>query len=76
LISLNSNPDAVNALTVQKALAVAWQQVVNQKSETHVVKTIEEAVDFVHALDADVHVLVTGSLHLVGGILEVIDPLP
>jgi len=76
LISLGSNPAAVDALTVQKALAMAWQQGVDQKSETHVVKTIEEAVDFVRALDADVHVLVTGSLHLVGGILEVIDPLP
>ena len=76
MISLGSNPAAVDALTVQKALATAWQQSMDQKSETHVVKTIEEAVDFVRALDVDVHVLVTGSLHLVGGMLEVIDPLP
>jgi folylpolyglutamate synthase/dihydropteroate synthase len=36
-------------------------------------KTVEEAVDVVRSLEGDVCVLVTGSLHLVGGFLEVLE---
>lgn len=81
----------MEALTVQKALAETWRDV-DARTRTHVTKTIEEAVGFVRALSGEgegegegegggneginVHVLVTGSLHLVGGLLEVLDPNP
>lgn len=45
-------------------------------SQAHVVRTIEDAVTFVedlaHDLD-EVHVFVTGSLHLVGGALSILE---
>jgi folylpolyglutamate synthase len=73
LMSIGSDNAAVTALTVQKALANAWHQV-DQKAQTHVLKSIEEAIDVVHSLEGDVRVLVTGSLHLVGGFLEALEP--
>ncbi|KAA8910082.1 putative tetrahydrofolylpolyglutamate synthase [Sphaerosporella brunnea] len=73
LMSVGSDTAAVTALTVQKALASAWHDA-DQKAQTHVLKTVEEAVDMVRSLEGDVQVLVTGSLHLVGGFLEVLDP--
>jgi folylpolyglutamate synthase len=73
LMSVGSDTAAVTALTVQKALANAWHDV-DQKAQTHVLKTVEEAVEMVRSLEGDVCVLVTGSLHLVGGFLEVLEP--
>jgi len=73
LVSVGSDPDAITALTVQNALSRAWKDV-DREAQTHVVKTIEEAVGVVRSLDGDVHVLITGSLHLVGGVLEVLEP--
>ncbi|KAF8251137.1 FolC bifunctional protein [Wilcoxina mikolae CBS 423.85] len=72
LMSVGSDTAAVTALAVQKSLADAWHNV-DHNAQTHVMKTIEEAVDLVRSVDDDVQVLVTGSLHLVGGMLEVID---
>lgn len=72
-MSVGSDKDAVAALTVQKDLAKAWESV-EPKAQSHVFGTVQEAVEFARGLEGDVHVLVTGSLHLVGGFLEVIDP--
>jgi len=72
LMSVGSDTAAVTALTVQKSLADAWHNV-DHNAQTHVMRTIEEAVDLVRTVDGDIQVLVTGSLHLVGGMLEVID---
>jgi folylpolyglutamate synthase len=46
------------------------------KSAIHVLPSIEHAVSIIRELskdnaDASLHVLVTGSLHLVGGVIEV-----
>ncbi|KAI5790946.1 Mur ligase [Pyronema domesticum] len=71
LLSVGSDTAAVQALTVQKALATAWSEV-DPSTQTHAVATIEEAVEIAKS-EGDVQVLVTGSLHLVGGLLEVID---
>lgn len=73
MMSVGSDSDAITALTVQHSLSSAWKDV-DPKARTHVVKTIEEAVGVVRSLDGDVQVLTTGSLHLVGGVLEVLDP--
>lgn len=76
LMSVNTNSSDVEELKVQKELAEEWK-VIDGKAQVSVVKTIEEAVDLVRGAalqtDGQVTALVTGSLHLVGGLLEVIE---
>lgn len=74
LMSANTNADDVEALKVQKALAETWKKIDPTASVT-VVKTIEEAVDLARqtAQGQPATALVTGSLHLVGGFLEVLE---
>ncbi|PGH14055.1 hypothetical protein AJ80_06059 [Polytolypa hystricis UAMH7299] len=85
LVSVNTNSSDVEKLSVQKALAETWKQL-SPSTDVQVKCTIEEAVDFVRDLAASeakklgedkdgvaVSVLVTGSLHLVGGLLEVLE---
>jgi folylpolyglutamate synthase len=65
--------DDLMALKTQEELASAWRALVPSFPETklHVLPSIEHAVRVVRGLDPDVDVLVTGSLHLVGGVIEV-----
>ncbi|KAH4944813.1 folylpolyglutamate synthase [Parastagonospora nodorum] len=82
LVSINTNQQDVDTLAVQKALAHTWSDI-DSLAEVHVLKTIEEAVGTARTVarawaadagaDAEVMVLVTGSLHLVGGALEVLE---
>jgi folylpolyglutamate synthase len=76
LISVNTNKDDVDEMKVQKALATAWADI-DPKSEVKVERTIEEAVATVRQDSLEQGrekvVLVTGSLHLVGGLLEVLE---
>lgn len=84
LVSLNTDSQEVDRLQVQKTLADAWREI-DPSTEVEVKGTIEEAVEFVRQLaanenpegsgreDARVMTLVTGSLHLVGGFLEVLE---
>ena len=79
LMNLNSNTESIRELTVQKAIAKKWGDM-DSTTDIKVVGTIEEAVRSVRRLvdtrDAkagDVMALVTGSLHLVGGFLEVLE---
>lgn len=83
LISVNTNASDVAALKVQNHLAETWKQL-DPTTHVEVVRTIEEAVSLVRnfartqtTLEQDngrqVTALVTGSLHLVGGFLEVFE---
>lgn len=81
LISVNTNASDVDALKVQNNLADTWRAI-DPHVDVTVVRTIEEAVALVRAFsngrNADVNAgevttLVTGSLHLVGGFLEVLE---
>lgn len=74
LVSINTNKDDVNSLRVQQELAKTWDGI-DPKSEVHVVSTIEEAVAKARDISAGrkVEVLTTGSLHLVGGLIEVLE---
>jgi folylpolyglutamate synthase len=70
---------------VQKALAKTWSDI-DSTAEVKVLKTIEEAVTTARGIagdwarqvgaDAEVMVLITGSLHLVGGALEMLETHP
>lgn len=77
LTSINTNASDVETLSVQNALANTWRDV-DPSAEVKVVKTVEEAVTFARSVAAgenkeEVKVLVTGSLHLVGGVIEVLE---
>ena len=82
LVSINTNQQDVDSLAVQKALAKTWSEIDNT-AQVHVLRTIEEAVETARGVardyakdagaEAEVMVLVTGSLHLVGGALEVLE---
>lgn len=71
--------DTVTALTTQHEFADAWKQLVPvfPKEDSHVLTTIQDAVDLVGTLHdsaetgGDMDVLVIGSLHLVGGLIGV-----
>lgn len=87
LVSMNTNADDVDKLRVQKSLAQTWQAL-DPAAEVKVFATIEDAVDFTRVLAreartvsstddiAPVGTFVTGSLHLVGGFLDVIETKP
>lgn len=82
LVSINTNQQDVDTLAVQKALAATWAEM-DSLAEVHVLRTIEDAIGTARAVarnhakdagaDAEVMVLVTGSLHLVGGAIEVLE---
>lgn len=63
-------------MTTQQALASAWMALVPSfpQSHLHVLPSVEHAVKTVETLYLDsnvpLQILVTGSLHLVGGIIE------
>lgn len=65
-------------LTVQRSFADTWARLEEEegrKSEVRVLGSIEEAIEAVRSLKGEegVHALVTGSLHLVGGFLGVLE---
>lgn len=76
LVSMNTNKDDVNSLRVQRDLAEAWDEI-DPKAEVHVLGTIEEAVAKARELaeggEGRVEVMGTGSLHLVGGLIEILE---
>ncbi|KAF2705023.1 FolC bifunctional protein [Pleomassaria siparia CBS 279.74] len=83
LVSINTNQKDVDTLAVQKALAETWSEI-DPTASVNVLKTIEEAITTARTVsrdwsqeigngEAEVMVLITGSLHLVGGALEVIE---
>lgn len=74
LVSINTDSHAVETLMVQRELAQTWDEI-DPSATVHIFPTIEEAVskarDFGRTHKTDV--LVTGSLHLVGGVVEVLE---
>ncbi|KAF2656738.1 FolC bifunctional protein [Lophiostoma macrostomum CBS 122681] len=84
LVSMNTNQHDVDALSVQKALAATWSEIDSSATVT-VVKTIEDALNEARSVakgwvgqegrdgNDEVMVLITGSLHLVGGAIDVLE---
>ena len=76
LMSLNMSGTAIGALEVQKGLAETWRGI-DEQTKVEVKGTIEEAVEWCRGIardeDGEVMVFVTGSTHLVGGFLEVLE---
>jgi len=78
LTSINTNAADVQALSVQNALADTWKEV-DPSAKVEVVRTIEEAIGMARVISGSASTsespkaLVTGSLHLVGGLIEVLE---
>ncbi|KAL8782117.1 MAG: hypothetical protein Q9213_005687 [Squamulea squamosa] len=79
LISMNTDKEKVQALEVQKGLQDTWREL-DGDCKVEVKGSIEEAVGWVRRIaeaegqeGEEVKCLVTGSVHLVGGFLEVFE---
>ncbi|KAE8224344.1 hypothetical protein CF326_g8052 [Tilletia indica] len=71
LTSKAVDPSDLEALTVQRELSEAWKTLVGEGeggSEVHVLPSIEDAVVLAKKVEGT-DVLVSGSLHLVGGVM-------
>ncbi|KAM0284285.1 hypothetical protein ACHAQH_002076 [Verticillium albo-atrum] len=71
------DPKAIEAMTVQHSFAEKWRAL-DPAAKISVIPTIEEALNFVESLgkgskEKRVQALVTGSLHLVGGALGILE---
>ncbi|KAF8591432.1 FolC bifunctional protein [Ramaria rubella] len=70
------SPSSLAALTTQNELANAWRSIIPEfpPSHVHVLPSIQHAVEVVKSMQKDenfVDALVCGSLHLVGGVIDV-----
>lgn len=79
LAAISIPPADLAELKTQQQLASAWSSLISEfpSSHIHVLPSIEHAVREVRAISPNaggpIQVLVTGSLHLVGGLIEVAD---
>ncbi|KAI0441921.1 tetrahydrofolylpolyglutamate synthase [Xylaria telfairii] len=77
-VNYQYDPEAIKALTAQHGFADKWAAL-DPKANITVVPTIEHAINLVRGLGASVsegqtvHALITGSLHLVGGALAILE---
>ncbi|SCU82648.1 LADA_0C07030g1_1 [Lachancea dasiensis] len=72
LVSMNTSKEQVDKLEVQNALRDTWLKL-EPSCKVDVAANIESACDLVKTYEEPVEVFVTGSLHLVGGLLVVFD---
>ena len=65
--------DELKELKTQNELADAWRELVPAFSadHIHVLPSVEHAIHVIREQTGPVDVLVAGSLHLVGGVIEV-----
>ena len=74
LVSINTNAADVEELKVQLGLEKAWKEHCPYPTQSHVCTTIEDAISLVYNLHLEkIQIFVTGSLHLIGGLLVVLD---
>ncbi|KAI1147398.1 tetrahydrofolylpolyglutamate synthase [Nemania diffusa] len=77
-VNYQYDPEAIKALTAQHGFAKKWEAL-DPKANVTVVPTIEDAINHVRGLGASVsqgqtiQALITGSLHLVGGALAILE---
>ncbi|KAH3902330.1 related to Folylpolyglutamate synthase [Saccharomycodes ludwigii] len=76
LVSMNTSKEQVDTLEVQKKLRDAWKHL-DPTSEVEIVPSIEEARSIINKVAIsnknNISIFVTGSLHLVGGLMVVFD---
>ena len=77
-VNRNSNPSSVANLTVQKGFSEVWRKLEPSlpPSSIHLLPNIQEAVELVEDLSeelGELQIFVTGSLHLVGGVISILE---
>ncbi|CCH59224.1 hypothetical protein TBLA_0B03850 [Henningerozyma blattae CBS 6284] len=81
LVSLNTSKESVDKLEVQKSLAKHWKNLSpstnTNSTNIHVTHSIQDAYEIIEKLSSKpVSIFVTGSLHLAGGLLVVLEDSP
>lgn len=77
-VNNNYNPTEIADLTIQKRFAEVWSQLDNH-AKVEITSSISDAIEYVKDLSAasdhktEISVFVTGSFHLVGGALSVLE---
>ncbi|KAF7185661.1 Folylpolyglutamate synthase [Pseudocercospora fuligena] len=76
-VDSNSDPTAVKTLSMQRDYSQWWNEA-DPKSSTHVVRSIEEAVELARKTcegqpELRAHILVTGTFRIVGGALTILE---
>ncbi|RKF76637.1 Folylpolyglutamate synthase [Golovinomyces cichoracearum] len=81
-INLSIDRELINGMVQQKQFAEMWKSLDHQGAQVHVLRSLEKSVKFTRDLSLNpnekYHVLITGSVHLVGralGILEGVESL-
>ncbi|EDO17148.1 hypothetical protein Kpol_1072p18 [Vanderwaltozyma polyspora DSM 70294] len=74
LVSINTSKDEVESLHVQKALKEEWHSF-DKNANISVIHDIESSCKYIESISKaqNVNIFVTGSLHLIGGLLTVFD---
>lgn len=74
-VNNNVDPSELKSLSLQHTLADYWKQL-DPETDVVVAPTVEDAVDRVRAIgggQVDTRTLITGSFHLIGGALTVLE---
>lgn len=74
-VNRNADPNELESLETQNSYADLWKTLDGQ-TDISVVYSVEEAVrhaEFVSDIHGGAQILVTGSLHLIGGVLSFLD---
>lgn len=75
MVNRNHDETAIKTMSVQKSLREAWTKL-DTAAEVTVLPSIEEALEYVQKIQAScgmVQIFVTGSTHLVGGMLALLE---
>lgn len=74
VVNVGYDPDAIAQMTMQKQFAQRWREL-DPRAEVLLIPSIEGALEHARGLAAEgeVQALITGSLHLVGGALGLLD---
>jgi folylpolyglutamate synthase len=75
MVNRNHDETAIKTMSVQKAFAEAWTKL-DSTAEVTVLPSIEDALEYVQKLQDPcgmVQIFVTGSTHLIGGMLALLE---
>lgn len=75
-VNNNIDPASLKSLSLQQELADEWRRISPATETVTAMPTIEDAVDYVRQIEGgnvDVRVLITGSFHLIGGALTILE---
>ncbi|KIH89176.1 folylpolyglutamate synthase [Sporothrix brasiliensis 5110] len=75
-VNNNVDPALIKSLSLQQDLAGEWRKISPMTETVTAMPTIEDAIDYVRQIeggDVDARVLITGSFHLIGGALTILE---